>query len=76
MAPGSGQRPPNPTIEEVRSALNSVDFPLSKEALVECAETGDVDDSVLRQLRALPLADYESVDEVLRSVDLADQRGR
>ena len=76
MTSGSDQRPPNPTIAEVREALNAVDFPLSKEALVECAERDDVEESVLRQLRALPLADYGSVDEVLRSVDLADQRGR
>ena len=70
-------RPRNPTREEVQEVLQDVDFPLTKEALVVCAEEQgrEAGLAVARQLRALPLATYDSLDEVLRSVDLADQRG-
>ncbi len=64
--------PPEPTIAEVREALQAVDFPLTKEQLVACAEQR-APGPVLRQLRALPLAEYGSVDEVLRSVSVADR---
>lgn len=76
MPDPNAPRTPNPTSAEVRDALRAVDFPLSKEALVECAERGGWGDPVLHQLRALPLGEYGSLDEVLRSVDLAEQRGR
>jgi hypothetical protein len=67
---------PAPSVHELEEALSDVDFPLDKEALVRCIEPGrGADDPVVRQLRALPLATYESVAEVLRSVDLRDQRG-
>jgi hypothetical protein len=67
----------NPTRGEVREALQDADFPLTKQALVACVDDqgGAAGLAVARQLQALPLATYESLDEVLRSVDLADQRG-
>ena len=67
--------PRNPSRKEVEEALQDVDFPMAKEDLVGCLAGRPDDDPVLRQLRALPLATYDSVDEVLRSVDVADQRG-
>lgn len=65
-----------PTIDEVRQALSTIDFPMSKEDLVACVEANGASDAVARQIRALPLADYGSVDEVLRSVDMADAPDR
>lgn len=76
MADPNAPRTPNPRADEVRDALRDVDFPMTKEVLVDCAERGGAGEPVLKQLRALPLGDYGSVDEVLRSVDLAEQRGR
>jgi hypothetical protein len=66
----------NPTRKEVEVALSSLDFPLDKEGLVAAVAAQQGGEPVLRQLRALPLATYASADEVLRSVDVADQRGR
>ncbi|MFP5347520.1 MAG: DUF2795 domain-containing protein [Actinomycetes bacterium] len=51
----------------VREALNSVDFPASKEQLVDCVQ-GHADEDVVRAVRGLPLAEYANYDEVLRSV--------
>lgn len=67
--------PRNPNRKEVEKALQDVDFPMAKDDLVGCLSGRPEDDPVLRQLRALPVATYGSVDEVLRSVDVADQRG-
>jgi hypothetical protein len=67
-----------PSRKEVEQALSPLDFPLQKEELVRCVETDLADpdgDAVVHQLRALPLATYESADEVLGSVELADQLG-
>lgn len=76
MADPNASRTPNPRTDEVRDALRDLDFPLTKEAVVDCAERGGAGEPVLKQLRALPLGNYGSLDEVLRSVDLAEQRGR
>jgi len=54
----------------IRAALNTVDFPASKQALVEHAERGGADDDTVKALRALPLGDYRNHEEVLRSVPL------
>ena len=51
----------------VRDALNTVDFPASKDDLVSAAETSG-DDEAARAVRGLPLATYENHDEVLRSI--------
>lgn len=69
--------PPRPTRKEVEQALSALDFPLTKEELVDCvANASDASRSaVVDQLRALPLATYDSADEVLRSVEVADQHG-
>ena len=68
--------PPRPTRNEAELALSPLDFPLAKEDLVRCATENGSEEPVVRQLRALPLATYESADEVLRSIELADQLGR
>ena len=67
---------PRPTRKEVERALSPLDFPLAKEEIVGCATDNGAAEPVLSQLRALPLATYESADEVLRSIDVADQAGR
>jgi Protein of unknown function (DUF2795) len=69
-------RTANPSRKEIEAALSSLDFPLAKEEIVACVTAQQSDEAVLRQLRALPLSTYSSVDEVLRAVDVADSRGR
>ena len=51
----------------VREALNSVDFPATKDDLVAAAE-GSGDEDAARAVRGLPLATYDNYDEVLRSI--------
>lgn len=56
---------------QISQAIGDVDFPASKEAMVEHAQRTGADEECVRALRALPLGDYRSPDEVLRSVPLA-----
>lgn len=58
------------TDHEVREALNAVDYPASKESLVSHVEHNGGDEEVLRSVRALPLGDYDNIEEVLRSLPL------
>lgn len=51
--------------------MGDVDFPASKEQLVAHAERSGADPEVLR---ALPLADYRNLDEVMQSVPVAVER--
>jgi hypothetical protein len=64
---------PVPTRKDVEVALSPLDFPLSKEDLVRCTTGNGAPESVVHQVRALPLATYESADEVLRSVEVVDE---
>ncbi len=52
---------------QVREALNSVDFPATKDELVDAAEASGDEDAV-RAVRGLPPATYDNYDEVLRSI--------
>ncbi|QGK69595.1 DUF2795 domain-containing protein [Allosaccharopolyspora coralli] len=52
----------------VRASLSQLDFPASKEALVEYAENNGADSETVRALRALPLGDYESIGDVTTAV--------
>nr|WP_231127212.1 DUF2795 domain-containing protein [Motilibacter aurantiacus] len=47
--------------------MNDVDFPAGKDDIVRHAEQAGATQEVLASLRTLPLADYRSLDEVLRS---------
>ncbi len=60
------------TLAEVFEPLNDLDYPASKEDVVRHAESRGASDDVLRALRALPLGDYASRDELTRSVDTAE----
>jgi hypothetical protein len=64
--------------DSVRAALEDLDFPASKQDIVAHVERKGVDEEALRAVRALPLADYASATEVLRSVpfDVAASEGR
>jgi len=50
--------------QAVHDVLNDLDYPASKEQVVEHAERRGGSDEVLRALRALPLGDYESRDDI------------
>ena len=56
--------------ETLKASLSGVDFPASKEQLVSYAENNGVDESTVRSIRAIPLADYENVSEVVRAVPM------
>jgi Protein of unknown function (DUF2795) len=60
------------TLQEVFQPLNDLDYPASKEDVVRHAESRGASEGVLRVLRALPLGDYASREELTRSVDTAE----
>ncbi len=60
------------TLEDVFAPLNDLDYPAAKEDVVRHAESRGASDGVLRALRALPLGDYASREELARSVDTAE----
>ena len=57
------------TLEEVFAPLNDLDYPAAKEDVVRHAEARGASEDVLRALRALPLGDYASREELARSVE-------
>jgi hypothetical protein len=69
--PGTGL----PSAAAVHAALNTADFPATKDDLIEAASAAGADDAVLAALRSLPLADYTNRDEVVRSVDTVEATG-
>ena len=62
------------TLEQVQAALDDLDYPASKEEIVRHAEHKGAEEAVLKALRALPLADYASREELARSVGTVDAR--
>ena len=58
--------------DDIRRALAAADFPAMKEQLLEAAADAGAEEPVLDALRALPVADYGNVDEVVRSVETVD----
>ena len=60
------------TLDEVFQSLNDLDYPASKEDVVRHAETRGASEDVLRVVRALPLGDYASRDELRRSLDTVE----
>ena len=59
-------------LEDVFEPLNDLDYPAAKEGVVRHAESRGASADVLRTLRALPLGDYASRDELARSVDTTE----
>jgi len=55
-------------VEAVMSALDDIDFPASKQEIVQHAEQRGADEDVLKGVRALPLATYHNDDEIRRSL--------
>ncbi|GAB2741898.1 hypothetical protein GCM10027174_14260 [Salinifilum aidingensis] len=62
----------------LEAALSEVDFPASKEDLVAHAQNHGADEETVRSLRALPVAEYENLTEIVRSVplDMAEEEGQ
>lgn len=54
--------------DPIKDALNDLDFPASKQAIVEHVRRHGAPPDAERALAALPLATYGNLDEVLRSV--------
>ena len=60
------------TLDEVFEPLNDLDYPAAKEDIVRHAESRRASDAVLRAVRALPLGDYASREELRRSLDTVE----
>ena len=54
----------------VAEALNDLDFPASKQEIVDHAETRNAEHDVVRLLRGLPVETYRNISEVRSSVPL------
>lgn len=61
------------TPEELKDALNNVDYPADKEELHQAARGNGADEQTVQALRALPPVDYHSFTEVLASVNILDE---
>jgi hypothetical protein len=61
---------------EVRKALTNVDFPASRDAIVQEAERDGAPEDVVKALRAMPPVDYANKDEVIRSAHTDAAPGR
>lgn len=57
---------------QLRAALNGVDYPASKDQLVNQAERNEAPGEVVSALRAMPPVDYANRSEVLSSVQVRD----
>lgn len=64
---------PRTTAEAVTSALTDVDFPADRDALVAGAERNNADPDTVGAIRGVPSTSYESVRDVVASVDLTDE---
>ena len=64
-----------PALQDVMRALDDVDYPASKDDLIAAAERSGAGGAVLHALRAIPLADYASRDDIVKSVPLASDPG-
>ena|SRR5437588_6336886 len=65
-----------PSSKEVADALVDLDFPASKDAVLEAATHRGASDAVIRLLRAIPPVDYESRNTVIASIDSAEASGQ
>ncbi|MFD0855219.1 DUF2795 domain-containing protein [Actinomadura adrarensis] len=61
---------------EIKHLLGDLAFPASKQEIVEHADRGGLKTDTERALAALPLGDYDSLNEVLRSVSTDPDPGR
>ncbi len=56
--------------DAVKTALNDVDWPASKEQLVEHVESRGATPETIRGIRSLPLGDYDNIKQVMQSLPL------
>ncbi|MFI0352254.1 DUF2795 domain-containing protein [Actinomadura sp. 9N407] len=61
---------------QIADLLNDIDFPASKQQIVEHAHQAGPGTEAERALAALPLGDYDNLQEVLRSVPTDPDPGR
>jgi Protein of unknown function (DUF2795) len=63
------------TTSQLRKCLNDVDFPASKQDLLDAANRNGCDDETVRALRGIPPETYNNLGQVASSVTIADERG-
>lgn len=62
------------TTSQLRLCLSDVDFPASKQDLLDAAGRNGCDDQTVRALRGIPSETYANVAQVASSVTIADER--
>ncbi|MBV2366768.1 DUF2795 domain-containing protein [Streptomonospora nanhaiensis] len=63
-------------VEGLRQILSGLDFPVGKDRIVEYAQDQGADRSLLSALQAMPQADYNEPNEVLRAVPQGELGGQ
>lgn len=63
------------TISELKKALSDVDFPATKNDLLDHAQRNSHDEGTVRAIGALPQVDYAKIDDVIASIELTDVGG-
>ncbi|MFB4314209.1 DUF2795 domain-containing protein [Actinomadura sp. 21ATH] len=61
---------------QIEELLGDLDFPASKQEIVEHAHRDGAGTDAERALAGLPLGDYDNLQQVLRSVDVDPDPGR
>lgn len=64
-------RSPSPDTKSIEAALNDLDFPTDQDSVVTHAESKGAGEEVVRALRRLPIATYDNVGDIIRSVPRA-----
>ena len=57
---------------EVQRFLKDVDYPATKDELMQAAESGGADESVMDTLRRIPMDSFNSASDVSKGIDRID----
>ena len=60
----------------LRQILDGVDFPMTRDAVVAEALGSDADEEIMSALRAMPDAEFNEANEILRAVPLPERDPR
>ncbi|GAB3720409.1 DUF2795 domain-containing protein [Nocardiopsis nanhaiensis] len=60
----------------LRQILDGVEFPATRDAVVAAALDADADEEMMSALRAIPDAEYNQANEILRAVPLPERDPR
>lgn len=66
---------PTVTQAQLEKVFDDADWPMAKDDVVAYAERATSDEQVIRAVRALPLGEYERLQDVLTGIDTPDTPG-